>query len=422
MGKKVPKIRFPEFTDEWEERKLDSILNRRIELRIQSKEYPRLAFASGQGVIPLSERKTNNREQLTKDEFTKKYLVTELNDIVYNPANVKYGAIDRNKYGRGLISPIYVTFTSSEEPGFIERFVTSCNFRQRALKFEEGTVTKRQSVSPEDLVTLDIMVARQRDEQKKISDYFDRLDHLITLHQHKCDDLKELKKGLLQKMFPSNGKNVPEIRFPGFSAPWEQRKLGDCFLPLQNNTLSRADLSDENGVVMNVHYGDVLIKFEECLDVSKERLPFVKKQSIADKFATSYLKNGDVIVADTAEDETVGKCTEIIGLTDQKVISGLHTIPLRPNEQFATGYLGFFLNSAAYHTQLKPLMQGIKVTSISKSAMQDTVIKYPSDIKEQALIGQYFMNLDLLITLHQRKCDDLKELKQGLLQNMFVND
>ena len=216
-----------------------------------------------------------------------------------------------------------------------------------------------------------------------------------------------------------NNMKKPKIRFKGFTDDWEQRKLGDCFSSLQNNTLSRADLSDENGVVMNVHYGDVLIKFEECLDVSKERLPFVKKQSVADIFATSYLKNGDVIVADTAEDETVGKCTEIIGLTDQKVISGLHTIPLRPNEQFATGYLGFYLNSAAYHTQLKPLMQGIKVTSISKSAMQDTVIKYPSDVKEQALIGQYFMNLDLLNTLHQRKYEKLQIIKKSMLENCF---
>ena len=92
MGK--PEIRFKGYTDEWEQRKLGDVLERRIEQRQQSEEYPRLAFASGQGVIPLSERKTNNREQLTKDEYTKKYLVTELNDIVYNPANVKYGAID----------------------------------------------------------------------------------------------------------------------------------------------------------------------------------------------------------------------------------------------------------------------------------------------------------------------------------------
>ena len=130
-GKNVPEIRFKGFTDAWEQRKLGDVLERRIEQRQQSEEYPRLAFASGQGVIPLSERKTNNREQLTKDEFTKKYLVTELDDIVYNPANVKYGAIDRNKCGRGLISPIYVTFTTGEIPGFIEQIVTSHDFQQK---------------------------------------------------------------------------------------------------------------------------------------------------------------------------------------------------------------------------------------------------------------------------------------------------
>ena len=201
---------------------------------------------------------------------------------------------------------------------------------------------------------------------------------------------------------------------------WEQRKVGDCFLSLQNNTLSRAELSDENGTVMNVHYGDVLTKFSECLDVSKDRLPFIKKQFFMDKFKTSYLKNGDVIVSDTAEDETVGKCIEIIGMTNQKVLSGLHTIPLRPKEQFATGYLGFYLNSSAYHRQLKPLMQGIKVTSISKSAMLDTVIKYPSDIWEQTLIGQYFMSLDNLITLHQSEVERLKKAKQFFLDKMFI--
>lgn len=177
---------------DWEQRKLGDILERRIEQRQQSEEYPRLAFASGQGVIPLSERKTNNREQLTKDEFTKKYLVTELDDIVYNPANVKYGAIDRNKCGRGLISPIYVTFTTSEIPGFIERIVTSYDFQQRALRFEEGTVTKRQSVNPEDLVTLDVLLPHQREEQKKVGAYFDKLDHLITLHR--CKYIRHDKK------------------------------------------------------------------------------------------------------------------------------------------------------------------------------------------------------------------------------------
>lgn len=172
---------------------------------------------------------------------------------------------------------------------------------------------------------------------------------------------------------------------------------------LQNNTLSRADLSNEAGVAKNVHYGDVLIKFGEVLDVSKEQLPMISDESILTKYKTSFLQNGDVIIADTAEDTTVGKCSEIVGLNDEVVLSGLHTIPYRPVEKFAPKYLGYYLNSDAYHNQLLPLMQGIKVTSISKSAMQDTDIIYPKSKEEQTEIGNYFDALDHLITLHQRK-------------------
>ena len=257
-------------------------------------------------------------------------------------------------------------------------------------------------------------------EQIKIGDYFTTIDHLITLHQRKCDETQKLKKYMLQKMFPQNGKKVPEIRFSGFTDDWEQRKLGDILISLQNNTLSRADLSNEAGVAKNVHYGDVLIKFGEVLDVSKEKLPMISDESVLSKYKSSFLQNGDVIVADTAEDSTVGKCSEIAGLNDVVVLSGLHTIPYRPIEKFASGYLGYYLNSSAYHNQLLPLMQGIKVTSISKSAMQDTDIVYPKSVEEQGKIGDYFQSLDHLITLHQRKCDELRIIKKFMLQNMFV--
>lgn len=179
--------------------------------------------------------------------------------------------------------------------------------------------------------------------------------------------------------------------------------MGEMLVSLQNNTFSRADLSNEKGVAKNVHYGDVLIKFGEVLDVSKEQLPMITDEKVLTKYKASFLKNGNVIVADTAEDITVGKCSEIEGLNDEVVLSGLHTIPYRPVEKFATGYLGYYLNSRAYHNQLIPLMQGIKVTSISKSAMQDTDIVYPKLLKEQAMIGNYFQSIDHLITLHQRK-------------------
>ena len=188
---------------------------------------------------------------------------------------------------------------------------------------------------------------------------------------------------------------------------------------MQNNTLSRADLSNETGIAKNVHYGDVLIKFGDVLDVSREQLPMIKDEKILDKYKASFLQNGDVIIADTAEDTTVGKCSEIAGLRDEVVLSGLHTIPYRPVEKFATGYLGYYLNASAYHDQLIPLMQGIKVTSISKYVMQDTDIVYPKSIEEQAMIGSYFQSLDHLITLHQRKCDQTKNLKKYMLQKMF---
>ena len=195
--------------------------------------------------------------------------------------------------------------------------------------------------------------------------------------------------------------------------------MGDVLVSLQNNTLSRADLSNESGAAKNVHYGDVLIKFGEVLDAGKEQLPMITDESVLSKYKASFLQNGDVIVADTAEDSTVGKCSEIAGLNGDIVLSGLHTIPYRPVEKFATGYLGYYLNSGAYHNQLIPLMQGIKVTSISKSAMQGTDIVYPKSVKEQAMIGNCFQSLDHLITLHQRKCDETKKLKKFLLQKMF---
>ena len=215
---------------------------------------------------------------------------------------------------------------------------------------------------------------------------------------------------------------TPKLRFSGYTDDWEQRKLGDILISLQNNTLSRADLSNEAGVAKNVHYGDVLIKFGEVLDVSKEKLPMISDESVLAKYKSSFLQNGDVIVADTAEDSTVGKCSEIAGLNGEVVLSGLHTIPYRPIEKFASGYLGYYLNSSAYHNQLMPLMQGIKVTSISKSAMQDTDIVYPKSVEEQGKIGDYFQSLDHLITLHQCKLEKLQNMKKSCLQKMFPKD
>ncbi|MGO3007249.1 MAG: restriction endonuclease subunit S [Lactococcus cremoris] len=200
-GAKVPELRFAGFADDWEERKLGDILIERKTKSKISENIPLLAFASGQGVINRSERKTNNRDFLTKDVNSKVYLLTKYNDIVYNPSNLKYGAIDRNKYGTGVISPIYVTFETNQVPEFTELIVTSHNFKKKALQYEEGTVTKRQSVKPENLLTLNISISKSKEEQQKIGSFFKQLDDTIALHQRKLDLLKEQKKGFLQKMF-----------------------------------------------------------------------------------------------------------------------------------------------------------------------------------------------------------------------------
>ena len=212
---------------------------------------------------------------------------------------------------------------------------------------------------------------------------------------------------------------VPKIRFPGFTDAWEQRKFSEVFYSIPNNTLSRSELSTDEGTVKNIHYGDVLINFDAYIDVQNAVLPRIVNDAKATKAAKSTLKDGDVVIADTAEDETVGKCAEIGNLVNDVVVSGLHTIPSRPKFKFGKGYLGFYMNSSAYHDQLRPLIQGIKVSSISKSALAKTELKYPKNMAEQEKIGSFFLMIDNTITLHQRKLEGMKLLKKSLLQKMF---
>lgn len=287
-------------------------------------------------------------------------------------------------------------------------------YRQR-IRCDEGAA--QPNLSAKNLANFDIPVP-EIGEQVKIGRYFETLSNLIALHQRKLTKLQLLKKSMLTKMFPKDGARVPEIRFQGFHGDWEQRKLGEVFTSLKNNTLSRSNLNDGQGTIQNIHYGDVLIKYGEYLDVRKEKIPFVNPSTILSNI--DFLQNGDIIFADTAEDATVGKCTEISGIDGHKVVSGLHTMPFRPVVKFAEGYLGFYLNSSAYHDQLIPLMQGIKVTSISKRALHDTLLTYPPDRREQSRLGEFFIHLDYLIAIHQRKLSKLQKIKQAMLSKLFV--
>ena len=415
----APAIRFKGFSDAWEQRKVGDLLIERNQQAPMSDEYPLMAFIANEGVAPKGER--YDRSALVTDTVNKLYKKTEKGDFIYSSNNLETGSIGLNKYGKACISPVYSIFepTGIADSDFLGRRLVRKDFINAMVKWRQGVIYGQWRIHESDFLKIEITVPSV-EEQRKIGTYLDQLDHLITLHQRKFEKLTNVKKSMLEKMFPQNGSSYPEIRFKGFTDPWEQRKLGEVLISLQNNTLSRADLSSEEGIAKNIHYGDILVKFGEVIDVKTKSLPMISDETVIAKYKSSFLQNGDIIVADTAEDETVGKCTEIAGLSDEIVISGLHTIPYRPLQKYAPGYLGYYMNSASFHNQLLPLMQGIKVTSISKTALQNTDILYPKSATEQAAIGTYFRNLDNLITLHQRELEKLQNIKKSMLEKMFV--
>lgn len=211
--------------------------------------------------------------------------------------------------------------------------------------------------------------------------------------------------------------NKPDIRFNGFNGEWEEKNYKEVFdTSVSNNTLSRAELTSEKTSTKNVHYGDILIKYNSILSVKKDVFPFIPDNVKVD--SKNFLKNGDIVFADTAEDETCGKAVEITDLENENVLAGLHTFVARPKLQFQEKYLGYFINSPAYHNQLIPYMQGTKVTSISKTNVQKTSVKYPN-ATEQTKIGNLFFQIDSLISSTQKEHDKLVSLKKCMLQKMF---
>ena len=257
------------------------------------------------------------------------------------------------------------------------------------------------------------------EEQAKIGEFFKHVDKTITLQQREYEKTVNFKKAMLGKLFPKEGEKNPEIRFEEFkklydenggdSNPenpyaWEQRKFADVIdFSVSNNTLSRAGLNYDDSEVKNIHYGDILVKFDSIVDINSEIVPYVTDGKVED-FKNQLLRNGDVILADTAEDETTGKAVEVTGISDDSpAVSGLHTMIGRPNIDFAPKYLGYYLNSPSYRKQLLKLMQGIKVLSLSKSNVAETEVSFPKNITEQQQIGSFLDAVDTTITLQQCK-------------------
>ena len=215
----------------------------------------------------------------------------------------------------------------------------------------------------------------------------------------------------------SNGlEKRPKLRFPGFDEPWCSHKFSSVFSFLQNNTLSRAEL-DATGDVLDIHYGDVLIKYGSILDATDNTIPHIISGHESTNY--DYLQDGDIIVADTAEDETVGKTIELLNISGRKIEAGLHTVPCRPLFPFASMYLGYYMNTSHYHKQLIPLMQGIKVLSISKGNISKTEISSPQTIAEQEKISRFLYLLDQRATAQSKIIDALKKYKRGVVRSLL---
>lgn len=203
---------------------------------------------------------------------------------------------------------------------------------------------------------------------------------------------------------------------------WEQKAFGDIFTMHQTNTFSRDQLNNELGDVQNIHYGDILVKFGSVIDCNMDKLPFVNEDVPIKKFINeSYVRDGDIIVADTAEDYTAGKVSEVQNIGERKVLSGLHTMLCRPQKEFASRYLGYYLNSEQYHKQVIRLLVGTKVYSINKKAITDTILKYPC-LEEQQKIADFLSSVDDVIAASEQEVATLEEQKKGVMQKIFSQE
>lgn len=246
-----------------------------------------------------------------------------------------------------------------------------------------------------------------KEEQRKIGEYLTNIDHLITLHQRKIDKLKNLKKSMLEKMFPKKGSLIPEFRFNGFANAWEQRKLGNVAKFSKGSGYSKGDLIESGTSI--ILYGRLYTKYETSIS---EVDTYVEA-----KDGSVYSKGGEVIVpasGETAEDiaraATVDKSGVILG-GDLNVVS--------PNEDINSAFLAISISHGNSQRELAKKAQGKSVVHIHNEEIKNLVVPFPTKA-EQNKIVEYFSNLDNLITLHQRKIDKIKNMKKAMLNQMFI--
>mgnify|MGYP005890644487 CR=1 FL=1 len=410
----TPNIRFKGFTDDWEQRKLGEISN-----KITKKNQDIVAdevFTNSAEYGIISQRDFFDKD-IANSENIASYYIVEPNDFVYNPrisTTAPFGPVKRNKLERtGAMSPLYYVFRPHDiDLSYLECFFqTSCWHAFMRFNGNTGARSDRFAITDKVFGEMPISMPQDIEEQKKIGAYFEQLDNLITLHQRKCDETKELKKFMLQKMFPKKGEKKPEIRFAGFTDDWEQRKVLDLLIqPVTDGPHETPELVEEGVPFISV---DAIV--DNKIDFSR------KRGNISEKYDELCCKKykpqlHDVYLVKSGS--TVGKVA--IVETTEKFNIWSPLAAMRCGDKTYPYFLYNLLQTKDLQAQVADKASNGTQPNLSMRELEKFPVCVPSNIEEQKKIGAYFEQLDNLITLHQRKCDEAKELKKFMLQNMFV--
>ena len=409
---KFPKLRFPEFKEPWKQVRLSDFAQRVVRKNKNNETDLPLTISSKDGLV--DQISFFNKTIASKD-ISNYYLIRN-GEFAYNKSySVGYDFVSikrLERYPMGALSTLYICFTlTKHNSDYIKTYFDSLKwYKEIYMISAEGARNHGLlNVPTDDFFDTYHYITDNPDEQQKIAAFINLIDQRIQKQQQLLENIKKYKRGLSNKLFEDYANN------------WSIANFADVFKILQNNTFSRAELTCEETEILNIHYGDVLIKYGDILDLSKVcDVPFIKNNIAPKRYSeTSYLKNGDVVIADTAEDYTVGKTIEIFSASGKRILSGLHTIPCRPLISFEAKYLGYYLNSYSFRKQILPLIQGTKVSSISKYELQKVKVKYPEQ-KEQKRIVSILSLIDEKICIAEHQLTALKICKDGLLQQMFI--
>ena len=390
----------------WEQRKVSELLIERNEQAPMSDEYPLMAFIANEGVAPKGER--YDRSALVNDTAGKLYKKTEFGDFIYSSNNLETGSIGLNKYGNACISPVYSIFepTGLADSDFIGRRFVRKDFINAMVKWRQGVVYGQWKIHESDFLKIEVAVPSV-EEQRTIGLFLDNLDQLITLHQREHDKLINVKKSMLEKMFPREGSLVPEIRFAGFTDPWAKCKLGE------HAVYRRGSFPQPYGR-KEWYDGEDSMPFVQVVDVTDNmRLSENTKQRIS-KLAqpmSVFAKRGQVLVT------LQGSIGRVAVAQYDTYVDRTVLIFEKYKKETDTDFWSYVIKQKFIEEARSA--PGGTIKTITKEALSDFDLFIP-DLKEQILIGRYFKKMDEYISLYTYKLDLLHKIKTAMLERMFV--